>query len=220
MMPKPASIPVFYPGDNVPDFEVKWINDSAKRKPEAEAIAKPLRDKQLVELTISYQERSNGKIRAGVTGVRQSVAGDDYLIQLPFDAWSVGDNDFLRTRMMQLSRTRKLSSKPIGSLTDRKRRVDVKAHERMSFDLIEHVGDEHLQEFMEYTQGHDFLPWLRDRKALLVFSKPIDLLDHAKRLVDRVLKISESGGFRIRKSFDFDFIAANDDEAEDKSGAA
>jgi|GEM_PF-6065202 len=220
MAKKPRSRTHFWLADQIPEEERQFALNRANHREGAETLAKPMRDGELVGLSVLYQERERkGEkilVRAGITGTRKGYHSESQLVQLPLDAWSVSDADFMAARLQQLARNRKLTKGTIGSLTDAKRRIDFKAHDKMSFDMMEEVADDDLTAFLEYSQGGDFVPWVRSPNAGMIFRRPTYIRDELKRMLDSLISIGRNGGgIYMRRSWSFGINSANDNHSSD-----
>jgi hypothetical protein len=213
-MGEKTSYPVVWKAEDIPEHERKWLLDRANHRQGAEALAKPLRDGQMISVTMLYQTQMRAgktvQVRAGVTGVRTGHAFEDQVVQLPLDAWAVSDADFQTARMQQFAQTRTLTKGPILSLTDAKRRIDFKVHDHMAFNLIEEIANDDLTHFLDYSRGGDFMPWIRSPAAAMRFARPVFFRDQLRRLVDSLMKIHLHGGVRLRRSFEFELQSDND----------
>ena len=217
MKRKPKTKAKFWLAHEIPEEERKFALDRANHVEGAETIAKPLRDGELISLGVLHQDQMRGgelkRVRAGITGTRCGYLSDEQLVQLPLDAWSASNADFMVARMQQLTRNRKLTKGTIGSLIDAKRRIDFKAHEKMSFDMMEKVADDDLTEFLEYSQGEDCIPWVRSPHAGMVFRRPTFVQDEIMRMMEGLINIArKGGGVYMHKSWKFGFNGANDNE--------
>lgn len=139
MLKKPKSFARIYMADAIPDEEREFVMKRGNRVNGADTLAKPMRDGNLVNLVVLYQERmqkgASKLYRAGITGTRRGCVFDEQLVQLALDGWAVSDIDFATIRKQQLAFNRKLSADPIGSLSDPVRRIDILTHEKMGVDF-------------------------------------------------------------------------------------
>jgi len=208
MSSRPLPFVNSYSVTSLPSGYKDWVlNRKNHRNVGAESLAKPLRDGNLVSLMVLYNWRQKGErfvpYKAGLGGTRRVSKGNEQLIQLPMDAWSIKSKYIVGARRMQLAENLKLTDIPIGSFSCAGCHADALAHKNLSFEFLDEIGHEHVLEFFEYTQRENVLPWVRSSKRGLRFKDPKRFSETLKRVAHNVSRITMSGSIAMHRSWKF-----------------